>query len=145
VEQRWFVGAHANIGGGYASDPLEQPPLVWLMGKAAGLGLVFRDQVVIDTGQVTPPIADSYREFAHGFYRFISRPFYRPVGLPPDQGSQATTCRINETIDGSVFDRWRADGTYRPANLVEWARRKSVDPHELNETVFAADPKICMS
>jgi Uncharacterized alpha/beta hydrolase domain (DUF2235) len=145
VEQRWFVGAHANVGGGYASDPLAQPPLVWLMDKATGLGLVFRDQVVIDTGQVSPPIADSYREFAHGFYRFISRPFYRPVGLPPDQGSQATTSRINETIDGSVFDRWRADGTYRPANLVDWARRKSVDPHELNGTVFAADPKICTS
>jgi hypothetical protein len=38
VEQRWFVGAHANVGGGYASDPLSQRPLVWLMDKAAGLG-----------------------------------------------------------------------------------------------------------
>lgn len=113
VEQRWFVGAHANVGGGYASDPLAQRPLKWLMDKAAGLGLVFRDQVVIDTGQVTPPIANSYREFARGFYRFISRPFYRPVGPPPDQGTQATTARINETIDGSVFERWRADKTYR--------------------------------
>jgi uncharacterized protein (DUF2235 family) len=52
VEQRWFVGAHANVGGGYASDPLSQRPLVWLMDKAAGLGLAFRDQVVIDTAQV---------------------------------------------------------------------------------------------
>ena len=49
VEQRWFVGAHANVGGGYASDPLAQRPLKWLMDKAAGLGLVFRDQIVIDT------------------------------------------------------------------------------------------------
>jgi len=24
VEQRWFVGAHANVGGGHASDPLAQ-------------------------------------------------------------------------------------------------------------------------
>jgi len=39
VEQRWFVGAHANVGGGYSSDILAQPPLQWLMGKAAGLGL----------------------------------------------------------------------------------------------------------
>jgi hypothetical protein len=108
VEQRWFVGAHANVGGGYASDPLAQRPLKWLMDRAGALGLVFRDQVVIDTLQVAPPVTDSYREFAHGFYRFISRPFYRPVGLAPDQGTQATTSRINETIDGSVFDRWRA-------------------------------------
>ena len=40
VEQRWFVGAHANVGGGYASDPLAQRPLKWLMDKAGALGLV---------------------------------------------------------------------------------------------------------
>jgi uncharacterized protein (DUF2235 family) len=142
VEQRWFIGAHANVGGGYASDPLAQRPLKWLMEKAGALGLVFRDQVVIDTLQVAPPITDSYREFAYGFYRFISRPFYRPVGLAPDQGTKATTARINETIDGSVFDRWRADADYRPANLTEWAKAKSVDPDKLIGAVRAADPKI---
>jgi hypothetical protein len=64
VEQRWFVGAHANVGGGYASDPLAQRPLKWLMDKAAGLGLVFRDQVMIDAVQVAPPVTDSYRKIA---------------------------------------------------------------------------------
>ncbi|MGY3138339.1 hypothetical protein ACVWZM_009021 [Bradyrhizobium sp. USDA 4501] len=142
VEQRWFVGAHANVGGGYASDPLAQRPLKWLMDKAAGLGLAFRDQVVIDTAQVVPPVTDSYGEFAHGFYRFFSRPFYRPVGLPPDQGTQATTGRINETVDASVFERWRADETYRPANLLEWAKGKGVDPAKLSSAVRATDPKV---
>jgi hypothetical protein len=112
------------------------------MDKAGPLGLVFRDQVVIDTLQVAPPVTDSYREFAHGFYRFISRPFYRPVGPAPDEGTQATTARISETIDGSVFDRWRADGTYRPPNLVAWSKEKGVDPGKLNGTVFATDPKV---
>jgi hypothetical protein len=142
VEQRWFVGAHANVGGGYASDPLAQRPLKWLMDKAGGLGLVFRDQVVIDTLQVAPPVTDSYREFAYGLYRFISRPFYRPVGLAPDQGTQATTSRINETIDGSVFDRWRVDATYRPPNLAAWAGEKKVDPAKLAGAVLTADPKV---
>jgi uncharacterized protein (DUF2235 family) len=145
VEQRWFVGAHANVGGGYASDALAQRPLKWLMDKAAGLGLIFREQVVIDTAQVVPPVTDSYREFAHGLYRFISRPFYRPVGPPPDKGTQATTSRINETIDGSVFDRWRADGTYRPPNLVAWSKEKGVDPAKLNGTVFGTDPKLSVA
>jgi uncharacterized protein (DUF2235 family) len=142
VEQRWFVGAHANVGGGYASDPLAQRPLKWLMEKATGLGLVFRDQVVIDTAQVTPPVTDSYREFAHGFYRFVSRRFYRPVGLMPEQGTQATTTRINETIDGSVFERWRVDDKYRPPNLVDWAKRVSVEPSKPDGAVMALDPKI---
>jgi hypothetical protein len=140
VEQRWFVGAHANVGGGYASDPLAQRPLKWLMDKAAGLGLVFREQVVIDTAQVSPPIADSYRTFLHGWYRLVSRPFFRLVGPPPDKGTQATTARINETIDGSVFDRWRADDTYRPTNLITWSERRATEPAKLYTAVRAEDP-----
>jgi hypothetical protein len=35
VEQRWFVGAHANVGGGYSSDLLAQIPLRWMMKKAS--------------------------------------------------------------------------------------------------------------
>ena len=142
VEQRWFVGAHANVGGGYPSDPLAQLPLKWLMDKAKATGLVFRGQVIVDTAQVVPPIMDSYREFAHGFYRFVSRPFYRPVGMPPERGTNATTSRINETIDGSVFKRWRLDKNYRPPNIVEWAKRTSIDPASLNGTIMAKDPKI---
>lgn len=140
VEQRWFVGAHANVGGGYASDPLAQRPLKWLMDKAAGLGLAFRDQVSIDVSQVVPPVTDSYREFGWGLYRFISRPFYRPVGLPPQRGTDATTTRINETIDGSVFERWRADTSYRPPNLVEWSKAEGVDPAVLQGVVMAGNP-----
>jgi uncharacterized protein (DUF2235 family) len=142
VEQRWFVGAHANVGGGYASDPLAQRPLKWLMNKAGGLGLVFRDQVSIDVSQIAPPVMDSYRDFALGLYRFVSRPFYRPVGLAPDKGTQATTSRINETVDGSVFDRWRADETYRPPNLALWAKQKGVDSAKLAGAVRADDPKV---
>ncbi|BAM93162.1 conserved hypothetical protein [Bradyrhizobium oligotrophicum S58] len=145
VEQRWFVGAHANVGGGYASDPLAQKPLKWLMEKATGRGLVFRNEVLLDISQVAPPVTDSYRDFAWGLYRFASRPFYRPVGLPPEKGTQATTSRINETIDGSVFDRWRADATYRPPNLVEWARKMRIDPAELAGAVMASDPKVIVA
>ncbi|WP_407147846.1 DUF2235 domain-containing protein [Bradyrhizobium sp. ORS 86] len=142
VEQRWFVGAHANVGGGYASDPLAQRPLKWLMEKAVGLGLVFRNEVSLDVSQVAPPVTDSYREFAWGLYRFVSRPFYRPVGLPPEKGTQATTSRINETVDGSVFDRWRADGSYRPENLASWAKAKGVDPAKLVGAVMTTDLKV---
>lgn len=30
VEQRWFAGAHANVGGGYANDCLCHLPLYWI-------------------------------------------------------------------------------------------------------------------
>jgi len=55
-------------------------------------------------------------------------------------GTQATTNRINETIDASVFERWRADPAYRPGNLVDWAQRYSTDPAMLQTSVPATDP-----
>ena len=140
VEQRWFIGAHANVGGGYASDLLAQAPLKWLMDKASAAGLAFTSGLDIDTSNAAPPIADSYGQFAYGLYKYISQPFYRPVGTPPMVGTQATTNRINETIDASVFERWRADPAYRPGNLVDWAQRYSTDPAMLQTSVPATDP-----
>jgi hypothetical protein len=53
------------------------------------------------------------------------------------------TSRVfNETIDGSVFDRWRADATYRPPNLAAWADEKEVDPAKLAGAVLAGDPTV---
>jgi hypothetical protein len=40
-----------------------------------------------------------------------------------------------------VFERWRADPTYRPDNLVEWAKRKKIDPTQLRTSVQADDPR----
>jgi hypothetical protein len=51
---------------------------------------------------------------ARGFYPFVSRRFYRPVGLPPEKETLGTTTRINETVDRSVFERWRVDENYLP-------------------------------
>ncbi|MDN4982140.1 DUF2235 domain-containing protein [Bradyrhizobium sp. WYCCWR 13022] len=144
VEQRWFVGCHANVGGGYASDPLSQRPLVWLMEKAGALGLAYRDKVEIDVTEKVPTINDSYSEFGKGLYHLFSKRFFRPVGTPPETGTAATTSRINETIDGSVFDRWRSDATYRPANLVAWAEAKKIDPATLVGAVMAADPGVAV-
>lgn len=131
VEQRWFVGAHANVGGGYASDVLAQPPLEWLMVKAAALGLKFRGTFVSDGQTPTSPITDSYWGFGWGIYKVVSRRFHRPVGTDPEVDAQGITERINETIDGTVFDRWRGNPDYRPKNLQEWAKRKGVDPATL--------------
>ena len=140
VEQRWFVGAHANVGGGYASDILAQPPLQWLMGKALGLDLQFRDTFVPDGQTPTAPITDSFAQFGWGIPRYFSRRFYRPIGTDPEKGTESTTERINETIDGTVFDRWRGNPDYRPPNLRYWASRKGVDPATLTQARLARDP-----
>jgi hypothetical protein len=47
VEQRWFAGAHADVGGGYENGLLAPIPLKWLMEKAVSHRLKFKDTVNI--------------------------------------------------------------------------------------------------
>jgi Uncharacterized alpha/beta hydrolase domain (DUF2235) len=140
VEQRWFVGAHANVGGGNESDILPQVPLRWLMKKASLHGLVFREDVELDGDETAAPINDSYGEFLYGTYRVFSRPYFRPIGAPSRQVQGGTESNVNETIDVSVFARWNANGTYRPSNLADWAARYGVDIARLTNSVLADNP-----
>lgn len=142
VEQRWFVGAHANVGGGCFNDTLAQITLRWMMQKAAGLGLTFRNDLELDGNEHRGAISDSYREFLKGIYSLVSRRSYRPVAPDPFREVTGTHARVNETIDHSVFDRWRDDSSYRPPNLVEWGQRKNVDPGDISCSVLANSPGL---
>jgi uncharacterized protein (DUF2235 family) len=142
VEQRWFVGAHANVGGGYQTDLLAQAPLRWMMKKAESHGLSFRSEVDLEGDALTAPIADSYKSFGSGLYAIVSPPLYRTIGREPDVREDGSHINVNETIDASVFERWRADPTYRPANVAEWAHRKKADPAQLQTSVRADDPRV---
>ncbi|MEA2952492.1 MAG: hypothetical protein QOJ96_2012 [Alphaproteobacteria bacterium] len=146
VEQRWFVGAHANVGGGCQSDLLAQIPLRWLMSKASLHGLAFRNEVTIDGDAMKSPISDSFREFLHGAYRLLKlgRPFYRTIGTPPEDHGDKIVSTINETIDVSVFDRWRENPEYRPWNLARWAKDYGVDPASLRTSVRADAPAVAV-
>ena len=124
VEQRWFVGAHANVGGGGSmapavDNPLSLLPREWIVDRAVEAGLVVDPPPTPLTGnEWSGPIDDSYRSFLGGLGRFLpgSRPYFRPV---------RTT--IREALDGSVVRRWR-DGRppYRPRNpyLEPWIREE---------------------
>jgi len=144
VEQRWFVGAHANVGGGYETDLLAQAPLRWIIEKAQSHGLQFRSEVELDGDALKAPTTDSYALFGRGFYKSISSPLYRTIGREPEQRPDGSHTNVNETIDVSVFDRWRADPEYRPKNLAEWAERKKVDPSQVRSSVRADDPKVAV-
>jgi uncharacterized protein (DUF2235 family) len=143
TEQRWFIGAHANVGGGCFNDPLAQLPFNWLARKAESAGLSFRDGFAADPNAANAAISDSYAAFMWGLYRLMTfcRPYYRPIGVPPkDEGAGVTN--INETIDASVFERWRTDKTYRPPALQAWAASKSVEPAAIISAVRTDDPKV---
>ncbi len=101
VEQVWFAGAHANVGGGLPKDSLALIALDWMMGKAEACGLRFlaaaREEV-------------QNRSDAHGRY-YDSRKgfgaFYRPSLRKP--GCDAVR------VHTSVFERMeRLSNRYVP-------------------------------
>ena len=63
VEQRWFIGAHSDVGGGYQDGSLQTLPATWLQEKArqAGLEAGTVQRISTDYEQCEPH--DSYKEF----------------------------------------------------------------------------------
>jgi hypothetical protein len=143
TEQRWFIGAHANVGGGCFNDPLAQLPFKWLQGKAASLGLTFKSAYETEDNAAMGPISDSYAEFLYRWYRPLTfwQRYYRLIDVPPpEEGAGVKT--INETVDSSVFARWQTDPSYRPPSLRRWATAKGVDLTKITRSVRADDPTV---
>lgn len=141
VEQRWFVGAHANVGGGYENDVLHKLPLNWMAQKAALHGLAFSAPIAITGDLDKAPITDTYAEFLYGAYKLATAPLYRQIDRDPEERSVTVVHTINETIDLSVFDRWRSNPSYRPPNLATWAAKHGLDPKDIKSAIRADDPK----
>ena len=113
VEQRWFVGAHSDIGGGeqtdgagHKPDTLPEITLAWMQAKAKGAGLAFSQDYVPSAGAELDVPNDSYGGFMGGIYRVFKQPFQRVIG-----GG------INETVDSSVWLKWYAQSEYRPQSV----------------------------
>ncbi|MGH8116958.1 MAG: DUF2235 domain-containing protein [Rhodanobacteraceae bacterium] len=111
VEQRWFVGAHADVGGGEeadgagaAPDTLPEIALAWLQAKAAAAGLAFKDVFVPAADAERGMPNDSYGQFMNGVYRLFKKPDVRVIG-----GG------VRETIDASIWKKWGE--TYCPPSL----------------------------
>ena len=129
VEQRWFAGCHANVGGGYWRDLLPQRPLRWIQDRARENGLGFRALATVTDEDLKMPPRDSYAEFLNGLWKrlpFVHRDV-RLVQADPVKKKDGTVVPVNERIDLSVFRRCQVNPGYRPASLREWAGRKGLD------------------
>jgi hypothetical protein len=108
-------------------------------------GLAFRREVEFDELEVLPAISDSYAEFMRGAYKraTLGRRYYRAIGEDPVRSSSThLRVSINETIDASVFERWRTDENYRPSNLTQWAGNRKVELAQLRASVRADDAQV---
>ena len=109
VEQRWFVGAHANVGGGYEFDALSTRPLQWIQAVATQQGLAFDYQFRVDADAYdSAPVTDSFSEFMGGTYATAKGrlPYYRTIGEPGSWDPGHAPMERNRVA--KVFDRVKA-------------------------------------
>jgi len=109
MEQVWFSGAHANIGGGYPDSSLSDIALTWMINKAMECGLAFDTSKIPSLPTTTLPITNSYKQFLGGAYSQFNPPHYRVIGQ---------TLFGQEAIDPSVEDRIKHEPNYKPKNTV---------------------------
>jgi hypothetical protein len=133
IEQRWFSGAHSNVGGGYHPDLLPQRPLAWLQEKAKACGLAFRAEVKLDGEDLKMGTHDSYKEFLLGLWKVLTfgRRYVRWVQADNVKKEKGLVETVNERIDLSVFERCRLHPGYHSASLCEWTRRKKLDVNDI--------------
>lgn len=121
VEQRWFCGAHANVGGGYGDDPLAELPLRWMQERALEAGLALSPVQPEADAHLRVAPTDSYAQFLAGNYARVNALFKAGDGRHHrrfDRGSHDEPA-INVTIDPSVLQRYNAPGSrYAPPTLV---------------------------
>ncbi|SHM30872.1 Uncharacterized alpha/beta hydrolase domain [Vreelandella subglaciescola] len=122
VEQRWFIGAHANVGGGYgAKDFLAELSLQWMIQKAAAAGLKLDAFTATDNAWQTEP-KDSFSDFLRGAYAWVRKVRSSGDGRYFRRFAKGQNGKpaINVTVDPSVWKRWEAaEFTYRPRTLTD--------------------------
>jgi hypothetical protein len=105
ITQMWFVGAHADIGGGYppTESRLSDLALKWMSEQLQSLGAAFVDPVAH-----SPNTSGAEKQ-----------PIHAPWTNPPVDhlGCSFRVVDPGEQIHESVRIRWGAESTYRPAAL----------------------------
>jgi uncharacterized protein (DUF2235 family) len=152
VEQRWFPGAHSNVGGGYEDDTLPDGPLTWVAEEATKRGLLFvttgmpadaegprckaalPEEFKLRGDEFLSPVRDSFSEMGYGAYKVakLFRRFYRPMQLKG----------VNETIDESARKKWSSDPRYRPYNLAHAGRADLQDETVYSRTGMFQVPQV---
>jgi glutathione S-transferase len=105
ITQMWFVGAHADVGGGYppSESRISDTALEWMMPNLSELGVKFMGSLVC-----TPDCATAN-----------TQPIHTPWTTPPFDhlGRAPRNPLATEAFHPSVRQRWDADATYRPVAL----------------------------
>ncbi|MGP0087910.1 MAG: DUF2235 domain-containing protein [Steroidobacteraceae bacterium] len=140
IQQVWFAGVHADIGGGYpeAESGLSKYPLLWMIGEAAAHGLAVNMQAVNQLAwgiqRLGSPFSYVAPDFMRDPHRSLTKVWQALEWLPkPDSYKEWKKLRSafgyyvpngeprpvpeNAFIHESVLRRMEAVLHYRPVNL----------------------------
>jgi uncharacterized protein (DUF2235 family) len=125
VQQVWFAGVHADVGGGYGDSSLSEIPLCWMAARARDCGLVLKpDYFQTATGPVDDRrrndgigLAPNPLGLKHDSMSFIYQRLFKPY-------DRRLRARVGEQIDASAASsvkvRYDGDPSYRPPGLEGW-------------------------
>lgn len=110
LEQVWFSGVHADVGGGYPQAGLSDVTLRWMLDKAQTDGGLELDETPLVYFR-PDPMAKGHDSFG-AFYKVLDWFRGEPHGTLRKYGGDDNplTC---ESIHSSVFDRYRGKGDER--------------------------------
>jgi hypothetical protein len=115
MQQRWFAGVHANVGGGYPNDGLANCALDWFVSEAKKHGLEFRDEYL-----------DYYIAYADDTLYDSKSLFYKIAdGLRFSNGRRMLS-KIEHpaTVDYSIIIRILGDVNYTPKNVITFIKQQ---------------------
>jgi len=107
IEQRWFTGAHGDVGGTYQDRDLADCVLAWMQQRSILEGLAVETSRILLKPNALGPLHDSFSECFGGFRKWFHSRFYRPV---------MQTGTDTEVLDDSVHTRLLHNLRYRPHN-----------------------------
>jgi uncharacterized protein (DUF2235 family) len=123
VTQVWFVGAHADVGGGYpaAESRHSDIALGWMMNKLAGVGVQFAKPLAY------PLNADSLQASIHAPWAKL--PFSALLKQPRQ-------VEDGDLIHASVKNRWNVPApSYRPQSMAKFSTA-GIGGLKIDETSF---------
>src|SRR5690606_24656280 len=88
IEQVWFPGCHANVGGGYKDSGLSDISLLWMAERVMATTGLHIDMPALRSQTAPDPLAEAVVPTSDGIYRISGLvPFIRlirqnPKGIP---------------------------------------------------------------
>ncbi|MES2356507.1 MAG: DUF2235 domain-containing protein [Pseudomonadota bacterium] len=122
IEQVWFVGAHSDVGGGYAvtESRLSDISLSWMTKKLSDIGIDFVNPLV------HIPQGKAYGQAVHTPWEKF--PF----------SSFPTTARLvngGDVLHQTAVLRWQEDSAYRPKSMAN-ATTQGIDGFKLDDARY---------